>query len=125
MRRLVIAAHLPHHRITVLVVIPQRIVTPRGFDRGGIDTDSIIASAHDNLLTPVTEEITLITRRTLGIVVGQGTRQRSNLAFAIFEDTASRILAIGIVERLLTQVAIPVDTHILGNTRFLDTANRA
>ena len=67
---LVIAAHLPDHRITVLMVVPQCIVTPLRFRWGRIDTDIVIARAHDYLLAPVTQDVTLIAGSTLRVVVG-------------------------------------------------------
>ena len=118
MRRLVIAAHLPHHRITILVIVPKGVVSPLGFGGRSVNSDIVVGSTHDDLLTPVAKEIALITGCTLCIVIGHRSRQRSYQAFAIFIDTTSRILAIGIVERLIAEVTIPIDTHIISTTRL-------
>ena len=70
MGRLIIAAHLPDHRITVLMVMPERIVTPLRFRWSRIDTDVVIARTHDNLLAPVAQDVTLIAGCTLCVVIG-------------------------------------------------------
>ena len=71
MGRLVVAAHLPHHRLTILVVVPQCGNTPLGGHRGGIDANLVVRRAGNNLLAPVAEQVTLIAGRSLRVVVGQ------------------------------------------------------
>ena len=128
---LVIAAHLPYHGLAVLHVVPQRIVAPNGRRGGGINPDIVVGSTHDDFLAPVTEDVTLIAGRSLGVIIGHRPRQRSNQSLAILIDTACGILAIDVVERFLLQVTIPVDAHVLrhitlgqsGNVAIGDTRN--
>ena len=69
MRWLIVATWLPYHTIAILMIVPQRVVTPLGWFGGGIDADVVIGSTLDNFLAPVTKDITLIARCCLGTVV--------------------------------------------------------
>ena len=60
MGRLVVAAHLPYHCLTVLVVVPKRVITPRGIVGGGVDSEcTVISSPENELFTPVAQDIAL------------------------------------------------------------------
>ena len=116
MGRLVVAAHLPHHTVAVLVVVPQRVVTPRRGNGSGIDADIIVARTHDELLAPVAHDVAHEAGSTLGVVVGHRTFQHPGIARARLIDGTCGILAVGVVEGLLLQVAIPVAAEVLRHT---------
>ena len=113
--RLVISVHLPDDGIAVLVVMPQGIVAPCGGSGGGIDADVVVFGAHHHLLAPVAEEVGLQTGRCLGVVVGQRTREVGNDTASIFDNDTLRVIASRTVERLLAEVAVPVDAEVLGD----------
>ena len=118
MGRLVVAAHLPYHGLAVLHVVPQGVVAPRRGVGGREDAELVVTGAHDDLLAPVAKDIALIRRRALGVVIGHRPCQSLDQAPAIFVDTTGSVLAVRIVEALLEQVAVPVDAHVVGQTRF-------
>ena len=123
---LVIAAHLPNHRLTVLVVLPQRGDTPVGGNGRGIDTDLVILGSGDYFLAPVTEDVTLITGRSLRVVVGHRTLQGLYHALAIFINSDSRVLSLTrIVLGFLQQVTIPIDAEVLCDVVLRTTRQRA
>ena len=62
MRRLVVTAWLPYHRIAILMIVPQRVVAPRSWSGSGIDADIVTTRALYHFLTPVAEHIALETR---------------------------------------------------------------
>ena len=115
MRWLVISVHLCDHRIAILMVVPEGIVAPVGRDGGGIDTYVVVVGAHHHLLAPVAEEVGLQTGRCLGVVVGQRTREVGNDTASIFDNDTLRVIASRTVERLLAEVAVPVDAEVLGD----------
>ena len=73
MRRLVVATHLPYHRVAILMVVPQGVVAVFRRSRCGIDADAVVGSAHDDFLTPVAKDVALIARGSLRVVVGHRT----------------------------------------------------
>ena len=109
MRRLVVSAWLPYHRIAVLMIVPQRVVAPRSRSGRSIDADIVATRALYHFLTPVAEHIALETRSSLGSVVGKGTHKS-------FQSTLSWLGYLCIIEALLLQVAIPVDTEVHAQT---------
>ena len=109
MRRLVVSAWLPYHRIAVLMIVPQRVVAPRSRSGRGIDADIVATRALYHFLTPVAEHIALETRSSLGSVVRKGTHKS-------FQSTLSWLGYLCIIEALLLQVAIPVDTEVHAQT---------
>ena len=120
---LVIAAHLPHHGLTILHVVPKRIVAP-GSDIGcGVDADGVVVGAHHHLFAPVAKEVALIAGRSLGVVVGLRAGECLDEALAIFIDATGGVLAVGIVEALFEQVAVPIDAHVVGQTRLGESCN--
>ena len=123
MGRLVVATHLPYHGLTVLQVVPQRIVTPLGRNGGGIDANLVVCRAHDNLLAPVSKDIAQEAGCSLGVVVGHGAFQGFYDTFFIFNNSTGSILAVDIVESFFTEIAVPVDTHIVGYAALLQTVN--
>ena len=111
--RLVVAAHLPHHSVAVLVVVPQRVVAPSSGGGGRVDADVVGCCAHDDLLAPVAKDVALEAGGGLGIVVGQGTATGIyGCPRTILGDGALGVLAIHAIECLLAQVAIPVDAEV-------------
>ena len=105
MRWLIVAARLPYHAVAILMIVPQRIVTPLGWLIGGVDADVVIGSTLDNLLTPVAKDITLITRCSLGTIVGISTEEGSYRSF-------TRLSYLCIIEALLQEVTIPINTEV-------------
>ena len=122
--RLVVAAHLPHHGVAVLVVVPQRIVAPLRLLRCGVDAYIIIRGTHDNLLAPVAKDVALIAGSALRVVVGHRTgtgidsRPRAILGYAAFG-----VLAIDVVEGFLAEVAVPVDAEVGVHARCFKPAD--
>ena len=114
MRWLIVATWLPNHRITILMIIPQGIVSPLGRCRGGIDTDVVVSSTLYHFLTPVAKDITLIARGSLGTIVGISTRECCQRSDSWFGNS-------NIVEALLLQVTIPIDTEVLSQSVGVDT----
>ena len=78
MRGLIIAAHLPYHGIAVLHVVPKRVVTPFRGNCCRIDANSIIRGTRYDFLTPVAQDVALITRCRLGVIVAKTARQGLN-----------------------------------------------
>jgi hypothetical protein len=69
MRWLVVTLSLPYHSLTILVVIPQRRHTVRSRSYGSVNADvSVVGRAHNDFLTPVTEDVTRSTWVLLGTV---------------------------------------------------------
>ena len=118
MGRLVVAAHLPHHGLAVLVVMPEGVVAPWGFHVGREYADVVVGRAHDHFLAPVAEHIALVAGRSLGVVVGHGAFKDGYLAGLGLHDVAGSVLAVAIVERFLAEVAIPINAHILRNVEI-------
>ena len=100
------------------MVVPEGIIAPLGFIGGHIDPDIVSSGAHNHLLTPVTEQITLIARGALCVVVGHRACQGGNQTFAVFVDTTCRILSISVIKRFIAEITIPIDTHIVGTARL-------
>ena len=105
MRWLIVATWLPYHTIAILMIVPQRVVTPLGWLSSGIDADVVIGSTLDNLLTPVAKDITLITRCSLGAIVGISTLHLCN-------SSNTRFGYLCIIEALLQEVTIPINTEV-------------
>ena len=116
MGRLVVAAHLPDHGLTILHVVPERIVAPRRGRAGGIDADVVLRSAHDDLFAPVAEDVALEAGGCLGVVVGQRASQRLDGTTAILEDDAIAVAHLTTVKGLFLQVTVPVDAHVKRHT---------
>ena len=111
---LVVATHLPHHRVTILMVVPQRRNAPLGGRGCGIDADITGCRSHDDFLAPVTQDISLITGCTLGVVVGLRTSAGvDGTPRAILRNATLCILAIHIVESLLAEITVPIDAEVL------------
>ena len=113
-RRLVVTAWLPYHRIAILMIVPQRVVAPRSRSRSGIDADIVATRSLYHFLTPVTKDITLIARGSLGTIVGISTRECCQRSDSWFGNS-------NIVEALLLQVTIPIDTEVLSQSVDIDT----
>ena len=114
--RLVVAAHLPHHSVAVLHVVPQRIVAVLRGDGRRVDAYLVVAGTHHHLLAPVAQDVTLIAGGALGVVIGLRAGEGLDESLSVFIDTAGSILSVGIVKRFVEQVAIPVDAHVLRHT---------
>ena len=91
------------------MIVPQRVVAPRSRSGRGIDADIVATRALYHFLTPVAEHIALETRSSLGSVVRKGTHKS-------FQSTLSWLGYLCIIEALLLQVAIPVDTEVHAQT---------
>lgn len=100
------------------MIVPKRIVTPLCLDVGGIDSDIVVGSAHYHFLTPVSEQVTLIARRTLGIVVCQTAFKSRDSSSPCLIYRSGSIFPIGIVECFRAQVTVPIYTEILGDVVF-------
>ena len=112
-RRLVVAAHLPYHRLTILHVMPECVVTPFCGDGGGVDTDLVVGSTHHYLFAPVTEDVALVAWCCLGIIVCQRACKRCDgIACSRLIDTSGRIACACPVEGLFKQVSVPVDAEV-------------
>ena len=127
---LIIATHLPDHRITILVVMPQRRNTPFGRRSCRVDTDMVISCTQNNFFSPITEQVTLIAGCRLSIVIGNRAREGIDGGpRAILVDTAlCRIIDIVdnlscSVECLLTKVAIPIDSEVIINACCVKTTD--
>ena len=112
-RWLVVTTHLPYHGIAVLVVVPERVVAPFGGGGCRVDADVVGCSAHDDFLAPVTEDVALVARCTLGVVVRHRTLANVDRTPApVFGYTSLCVLAIEVVEGLRAEVAVPVDAEV-------------
>ena len=61
-RWLIVAFCLPHHCLTILVVVPKRLHAVLGRSHSGIDTDeAVVGSSHHQFLAPVAENVTRCT----------------------------------------------------------------
>ena len=70
MRWLVVTQALPHHGLTVLVIVPQGVETMTSGVRRGVDAQGGAAvGAQHNLLAPVAEDVTCSTGVVLRPVV--------------------------------------------------------
>ena len=107
--RLVVAAHLPHHGVAVLGVVPQCVVAPRGLLGGGIDTELIVGGAHDDFLAPVAQYVALIAGSGLRAVVGQSARQVPRTSGVEAGNVS--------VEEFFAEVAVPIDTEVHADVR--------
>ena len=115
MRWLVVSTHLPYHSVTLLVVIPHRVNAPWGLDGRGVDAYLIVSRAHNELMTPVTEDVAHEARGSLSPVVCQRTLKRLYLTLIIFIDSAWLIIIVGSVSIIcfLAKVTIPVTVEVL------------
>ncbi len=112
-RSLIVSAHLPNHGLTVLMVVPQSVVSPFCLYICGINTDIIVGRTHYHFLTPVTENISLIARCALGIIVGHTSLESGYRAFSHLIYSTGGILPVGIVKSLGAKVSVPIYTEIL------------
>ena len=110
--RLVVTAHLPHHGLAVLGVVPQRVVAPGGRVGGGIDAYVAAGGAQHQFLAPVAQQVALVAGSGLGVVVGLGAVHGLQHTLAEFEDTGGGVARIDTVHGLLEQVAVPVDAEV-------------
>ena len=112
-RRLVVATHLPHHRIAILMVVPEGVVAILRRCRRGIDADTVVGCAHDDFLAPVPKDVALIARGALRVVVSHGTSTCvDRCPTTIFRHASLGVLSVEIVESLRTKVAIPIDAEV-------------
>ena len=105
MRWLIVAARLPYHAIAILMIVPQRIVTPLGWLIGGVDADIVVGCSLDNLLTPIAKDITLVARCCLGAIVGISTKESSYCSH-------TRLSYLCIIKTLLQKITIPINTEV-------------
>ena len=118
-RRLVVSHRFPHHALSVLVVVPERIVSPWRSDVGGIYPDVfVVAGAHDDLLSPVAQDVASGRRSILRPVAVGRTIGGEDLPAVGFHHAAGPFAAAGPVEALLQQVTVPVDAEIVGESRW-------
>ena len=124
-RRLVVATHLPHHRVAILMVVPEGVDAILRRCRRGIDADAVVGSAHDDFLAPVAKNVALIARGAFRVVVGEGTCTCvDRCPTTIFRHASLRVLSVDIVEGFGTKVAIPVDAEVGVHTCGGESVNR-
>ena len=77
--------HLPNHRLSVFVVVPQRVDIVRSIVSARIDAHVLTAAQH-NLLAPVADQVARETRVVLRPVVHVAARRGEQSSFAWFVD---------------------------------------
>ena len=114
-RWLVVAHRLPHHALTVLVVVPQCVVAPSGRYVCRIYANIfIIARARDDFLAPVAQHIASGRWRVFRPVAVGGSVSREHDGSVGLEHAGCSLTRAGSVESFLQQVTVPVDAEVVG-----------
>ena len=114
-RWLVVAHRLPHHALTVLVVVPQCVVAPFGRYVCSIYAYIfIIACTCDDFLSPVAQHIACCRWCVLRPVAVGGSVSREHDGSVGLEHAGCSLTRAGSVESFLQQVTVPVDAEIIG-----------
>ena len=118
-RRLIVAYALPYHALTILMVVPERIVAILGGDVGRVDADVfVVGSAGDDFLAPVAKDVACCRRGVLGPVAVGGAISSEHDGAISLEHARSALSRAGSVESFLKQVAVPVDAEIIGESAW-------
>ena len=113
-RWLVVAHALPHHSLTILMVVPQRVVAIVGLDIRGIYAYIfIIGGTHDDFLAPVAQHIASGRWGVLRPVAVGSTISSEHHRAVSLEHTGCTLATAGSVESFLQQVAIPIDAEVI------------
>ena len=112
---LVVAHRLPHHALTVLVVVPEGVVAVVCLQISSVHAYIfIICSAHDDFLAPVADDVAHGRGSVLRpVAVGGAVGGKDGRAVCL-EHTGGSLTRAGSVETFLQQVAVPVDAPVVG-----------
>ena len=117
-RRLVVAYALPNHTLTILMIVPKRVVAILGGNVRGVDANALVVrrASHD-FLAPVAEDVARCRRSVLRpVTVGCAVGGEDNRAVAL-EHTRGTFTRAGSVEAFLQEVAVPIDSEVVRKAR--------